>query len=73
MQMITGNDKNLYRSSTVLYLARSDFSGRAIVTGHPLNLFDVLFFDSIIVKLTQTDGSAHSQCPYCHEYTVRAV
>lgn len=51
--MITGNDKNLYLSSTVL--SSSDFSIRTIVKGHPLNTFDVLFFDSIITKLARSD------------------
>ena len=64
MQMITGNDKNLYLSSTVP--SSSDFSIRTIVKGHSLNTFDVLFFDSIIAKLARL---VRPSCPYRRKYT----
>lgn len=44
----------------LFYLARGDSSSaRAIVKGHPLNVFDVLFFDSIIAKLTHGRIARH--------------
>lgn len=37
----------------LFHLVHSNFFIRAIVKGHPLNTFDVLFFDSIIAKLAR--------------------
>lgn len=48
----------------LFHLVHSNFFIRAIVKGHPLNAFDVLFFDSIIAKLARAPS-----CPYRRKYT----